>query len=397
MKSKLPIPVTPALLAWAREESGLEAERVARRLGVAAERLLGWEAGTSAPTLRQVEMLSRVYQRPFSVFFQASPPELPALATEYRRLPGVVMGHESPELRLALRQLMVRREVALDLLEELEGGLPQFRLGASMDEPPAKVGRRLRAALGISLPTQLGWTDAYRGWKVWRLAAEQLGLLVFQFQKVPLEEVRGLALLRRPLPVVAVNAKEVPEARTFTLLHEVVHLMLAVRHEEAPAAQEMRSKREWAVVERFAEAVTGHVLVPDEAIEPALRDSGVSEGRWDIAGVRRVANRFRVTPLALATRLAGAGIMTWPQYRRWRAAWESHVAGLPPRQGGFATPALKAVGRAGQTFARLVLDALDSNRITSVDAGRYLELSFDHFDDLRMSLAGAGAAESHGD
>ena len=52
-------------------------------------------------------------------FFLPTPPQLTPLAAEYRRLPGVTPGHESPPLRLAVRQMVSRRESALALLEEL--------------------------------------------------------------------------------------------------------------------------------------------------------------------------------------------------------------------------------------------------------------------------------------
>jgi hypothetical protein len=57
-------------------------------------------------------------------FFMPRPPQLAPLAMEYRRLPGVEPGHESPELRLALRQMLARRENALNLMEELGQEIP---------------------------------------------------------------------------------------------------------------------------------------------------------------------------------------------------------------------------------------------------------------------------------
>jgi hypothetical protein len=61
---------------------------------------------------------------------------------------------------------------------------------------------------------------------------------------------------------------------------------------------------------------------------------------------------------------------------------------LPPRRGGFASPVEKTLGRAGRPFVQLVLEALDANRITAVEACRHLDLRFDHFDKLRGELRG---------
>jgi len=40
----------------------------------------------------------------------------------------------------------------------------------------------------------------------------------------------------------------------------------------------------------------------------------------------------------------------------------------------------------GRSFVQLVLEALDINRITAVQASRYLDLRFDYFDRLRAEL-----------
>ena len=50
------------------------------------------------------------------------------------------------------------------------------------------------------------------------------------------------------------------------LLHEVIHLMLAAGHEEAPALREQRSGADWEAVERFAESAASHALVPEAAL-----------------------------------------------------------------------------------------------------------------------------------
>ena len=384
-------PVNPSVLAWARMEGGWQPEQVARNLQVKPERVLAWEQGERKPTFRQIENLARFFHRPLSIFFQPTPPELRPLASEYRRLPGVDVGAESPGLRLALRQMLNRRSVALDLLDELGETAPSFELAARLQEGAPTVGRRLRERLGVTIEAQLAWASGWQAWRAWRGAAEVAGAFVFQFTKVRLAEARGLSLLEWPLPVVGVNSKEaVPEAKVFTLLHELVHLMLARGQEEQPALLERRSADEWLNVERFAEAAASHALLSEDALRQAVGGQQTSDRNWSLAEVQRLARRFRLTPLALATRLRESGYMSWAGYQAWRAEWSDYVATLPERSGGFASPAEKTLGRAGRPFARLVLEAMAANRITSVDAARYLDLKFQHFDQLRAFLIGPG-------
>src|SRR4029079_11886437 len=121
---------------------------------------------------------------------------------------------------------------------------------------------------------------------------ERIGVLVFQFPKVGLNEVRGLSLLRTPMPVAAINGKEMPEAKAFTLCHEVIHLMLAAGNEEAPAARERRTGNEWLEVERFAEVAASHALIPEDALRMVIGQLGLQRTEWGIDNVRRVAKRF---------------------------------------------------------------------------------------------------------
>jgi hypothetical protein len=73
------------------------------------------------------------------------------------------------------------------------------------------------------------------------------------------------------------------------------------------------------------------------------------------------------------------------------------VKRLPARKGGIATPVDKTLGRAGRPFSQLVLEALDANRITSVDASRYLDLKFDHVEKLRAELSESRGGRSGDD
>lgn len=387
MAAVAPVAPTSSVLVWARVESGYDPERVAKRLGVKPERVAEWESGERVPTMRQMEDLAKFYHRPLGIFFRPKPPVVAPLAAEYRRLSGVTPGHESPELRLAVRKMSNRREMMVELLEELGEVVPVFGLAAHLDEKPEAVAERLRAALSLPVETQLGWASEWEAWASWRAAVEEIGVLVFQFPKVELEEARGVSLLRWPLPVAAVNSKEMsPEARSFTLIHEVVHLMLAAGHEELPAAKEGRRGSDWETVERFAEETASHVLVPEGTLALMVSSLNRSAQDWDLASVRTLARKFRITPLAMATRLRASGYFDWAFYRHWKQEWAAHVAKLKPRSGGFATPVGKTLGRAGKPFTRIVLEAMSINRITSDQASRHLDLKFEHFGKLKDAL-----------
>jgi len=397
MAVSIPALITPAVLKWAREESGYGPEPAAKRAGVPPEKLLAWEQDEAKPTLRQAQALAKFYHRPLGVFFLPQPPSLPPLAAEYRHLPGIEPGAESPELRLAIRVMSQRREVALQLSNELGHTVPEFNLEVHPSEPPVAAGARLRSILGIAAEEQLDWQDEWQAWRRWREAVEHAGVLVFQFPKVSLTQVRGLALPLFPSPAIGINSKETSiAARSFTLMHELAHVALAYGHEEDVALRERRSEANWQKMERFAEEVASAVLIPEVVLVGFLERMSVALDAWDVPLVKRLASAFRVTPLAMATRLRATGALTWDGYRRWRRDWEAYVATLKPRKGGFASPVDKTLGRSGRPYAQLVLEALDSNRITSVDASHFLDLRFDYIGKLRQELVKGSKRSANG-
>lgn len=379
--------VTSSLLEWAREEAGYAPEEAAENAGVPLEKLCAWEAGAKQPSLRQAEKLAKLYDRSLSVLSLPKPPVLPPLATEYRRLPGVKPGAESPALRRAVRRLVQRRRVAMHLLAELGEEAPAFGLALHLNDNIEEAGARLREVLGISIETQLAWASEFVAFRAWRAAVEELGTLVCQFSGKDTGEVRGFGILHFPLPVIGVSSKEIPLAKPFTLLHELVHLALAASHEEQSAMTEDRRKDDWLQVERFCESVTSSILMPMEAIgEDADAISQKQAGEWTVAGIRRTAKRFRVTPTAVATRLLWLGVMSAADYAGWKKDWADWRKMHPEKAGfGIATPADKAVTRSGPFFTSLVLGALGSDRISSSDASQYLDVGFDHVEILRKS------------
>ena len=81
--------------------------------------------------------------------------------------------------------------------------------------------------------------------------------------------------------------QQAPGARIFSLLHEVVHIALALGQEERVALRETRNDVEWEDVERFAEEAASEAIIPGEALDEALETAGMPRVRWDVAhGVR---------------------------------------------------------------------------------------------------------------
>jgi Zn-dependent peptidase ImmA (M78 family) len=247
-----------------------------------------------------------------------------------------------------------------------------FEAAANLTDDPDGVGARIRAILGVSVDTQLNWSDKYVAFNSWRAAIERQGILVFQTGgtenlKVSPREVRGFSIADRPLPVVVTNSKDAVTARCFTLLHEVAHVLL--RSGGLCDFHERRSQERIDRVEVFCNRAAAAALVPAPALEAQLEAEGFRSRReWTDAQLAGLARRFRVSWEVILLRLLAIGRTTQAFYDQWKAGRGEP----PPEPSGFLTPVDRAIMRNGRLFTRLVVSAYSSGKLTLVDASYLL-------------------------
>ncbi len=387
--------VKPELLIWARESARLSVEQAAQKAQVKpATRLAAWERGESQPTIGQLRKLGRVYKRPLAVFYLSKPPKAFQAMQDFRRLPQEMAGAQSPELAFEVRRARYRREIALDLHEDLFGEPPAFTVKASLDEDPETVGLRLREILRVPRDQPAKWKSNYEALNAWRGALEGLGVLVFQASDVEVAEVRGFSISETPLPVVVVNLKDVPLARVFTMLHEAAHLMLRegglcdlAEEQASPAHRRM---------EVFCNRVAGAALVPKDRLlaEDEVREQKGAE--WPDEVIAALAHRYRASREVVIRRLLILGRTSEAFYRKKRdelraefeaqqeEALQKKALGLAPK--GFVTPDRIAVSTAGPFFVRLVLNSYHQEKITSNDLSSFLEVRLKHIPKIERAV-----------
>lgn len=378
--------INPEVLRWARESAGLSVDDAAKKATVKPEKLAAWEAGDDRPSIPQLRKLARVFRRPIALFYLSKPPRTFKPMHDYRRLPGVVAGHETYALRMEMRYARERREIALELLRDLAIEPPTFTFATSVNHDPEKAAKELRAFLGIELDDQFSWRTPYDSLNHWRAALESHGVLVFQTTRVDLDEMRGFSIADRPLPVVVGNGGDSPNARVFSMLHELTHVALRSggicdMEERAPRPPEEDR------VEVFCNHVAGAVLVPRDALLAERQVRNVSATGWLNDSLRQLAGRYGVSREVVLRRLLILERTTEAFYRRKRAEFREEWKRHRDEQEGFAPPDVLALGRVGRLFAQLVLESYHQERITSSNVADYLDVKLRHLASIERHAA----------
>lgn len=371
---------TPALLGWARRSMRLEVFEAAERANVPQEMLEQWEAGAARPSMAQLRKLADIYKRPVAVFYLAQPPKDFDAMKYLRRVGDAIERAPSPELTYQIREAEGRREIIAELALESGEEAPRFAPRAHAAEDPAAWATRIRTELGVSTEEQFSWRDDYAALNAWRSAIERLGILVFQVSGVDVEEMRGFSIFADTFPVIAVNGADVPRARTFSLLHELAHIVLG--HGDVDS-----SARYWFSnddVERFCNDVAGQVLVPEDLLarHTTLR-RGARANAVAPTDLVHLSTRFRVSEHVILLRLLKTERITETYYRKQQGLLALR---RPRKQEGGGSFYRNLVSNLGRPYIRSVLEALNHERISLGDVSDYLGVKVDHLDRVRQEV-----------
>ncbi|HEC35069.1 MAG TPA: ImmA/IrrE family metallo-endopeptidase [Anaerolineae bacterium] len=360
--------ITPEVLVWAREQAGLSIEEAARKVGVSPERLASWESGASRPTVRQLRLLGKAYRRPSAFFYLSKPPIAPVEITDFRR---AVLARERkpPALLYEIRRAHFRRQIALDLLAEMEEQPPLFEISFSLHDDPVLVGARIRECVAVDVETQVAWRDSYEALSGWINAIERCGVLVFQYGGVEVDIARGFSISEYPLPVISLNARDAAVARIFTLLHECCHLVI----DQSGLCDLYEENGKHVSVEIFCNAVAAEVLVPREALlsqpEVGAKPDGI---RWSDEMLQALGKRFKVSREVILRRLLTLGRTTKDFYQRKREEWLEECESVGKRRGGFLQYHRRVLRDNGRKFTSLLFEAYRQKLITAYEVSRYL-------------------------
>lgn len=387
--------VKPALLVWARDRAKVRAEDAAKAANVDLERLEAWERGDDAPTVGQLRSLAAKYHFPLAVFYLPEPPTDFAPLRDFRRLPDVDDETISPNLAFHIRGAYERRELALELYDELRSAPQPFPLKATLRDDPEKVGQAIRDFLEVNDEDQKKAARQDRAFDFWRRRLEERDVLVFVISgphyAVELRQMRGFAIARPELPVIVVNGRDYSQGgKAFTLLHELAHIILGESAISNGAAEDLAASPEEQRIERFCDAVAAAALMPRGLILSFPEAAPARARDWSDDELRNIARAVGVSREALLLRFVSLKRATWDFYHARRAQFQEEYRQAAEAKKEDKRPvAIKRpvmlMSWNGRGFTRLVLRSYYEQRITLNDASSFLGAKVKHIPALERA------------
>lgn len=375
--------ISPTILQWALERSGLTAES----LGEKGSNIGKWLAGESRPTLGQLEKFAHRTHTPLGYFFLTEPPEEKLPIPDFRTVAGGRPQRPSPELLETVATMQERQAWMHEQLAE-DGAEPlSFVASASPGMNAGTIASTMRKALGLESGWAAGLKDPAEAIRHVRLRTEKLGVLVMAngvignntSRSLKVEEFRGFALCDDLAPLVFINGKDAKSAQLFTLVHELAHLWLGRDGISNPAESDTEDADE---IETLCNRTAAEFLVPAEefvARWSALRDHD------DPAGA--LARRFKVSVPVIARRAMELGLLSRNEFFNLIADHRRKMATLPPKESdGGGSFWLNQGPRIGERFGSAVVRAAKEGRLLYRDAYRLTDLHGKTFNNYARSL-----------
>jgi len=386
--------VKPALLRWARNRAKVKLEDAAKAAHVSAERLAAWEDDhrSDSPTLGQLRDLAGKYHFPLAVFYLPEPPEDFAPLRDFRRLRDTETEPVSANLAFHIRNAYDRRELALELFEQLNSVLRRFPLKATLRDDPEEVGRAIRQFLEVDAESQRRAARQGRAFDYWRRRLEEKDVLVFVVSgphySVDLKEMRGFAIAMPDLPVIVVNGRDESQGgKAFTLIHELCHVLLG----ESAISNETGDYPTLAAVdrriERFCDAVAAATLMPSDLLMSFAEVARPGIREWEIGQLRRIGGALGASRQALLLRLVTLKRASWDHYTEWaeifEAEYRQQAEDRAKEKKSVQIPRhIMVMSWNGRSFTRLVLRSYYDQRITLNDVSSYLGAKVKHIPEL---------------
>jgi len=405
--------INPSVLKWARETAGLPVDEAASKLGLtssrrssASDKLNALEHGETAPTRRQLERMSAVYRRPIVAFYRREIPPPEHKGVDFRSQSVSVPGEITGRLDALLRDVLVRHRIVKSFLEDDEDFQPLLFVGAlshqaSVDEATDFLRRFFDVRAGESPGQGLASSDALFNWL--RRKVESQGVFVLlmgnlgsHHTNVSEEAFRGFAIADRVAPFIVINDQDAKAARSFTLVHELVHILIGASGVSGPPPiqDEAKSTR---TIEGFCNDVAGTFLLPGFAIEVQGRHVSADDA---IAAIEVISQRHKVSEAMVAYRMWREQAISTEIYRtlnnhytaRWLAFKARQRESSQEHEGGPSYFVVKK-HKLGQPILNLVGQAVRSNEMTYTKAAKVLGVSPNN---VKKLVFDSGALGSHG-
>ncbi|PCH61475.1 MAG: peptidase [Gammaproteobacteria bacterium] len=369
------IAINPSRLKWCLNAVQIDINQLSIKLNIAQKTLEQAMERKEAFSVNQLEKIANYFKRNLLFFLESEvPQEEEIYSLQFRTINNQKPIH-STKLRSFVEQVEKQRHVYLGLLEDLGETINNtwYPNGLNLNEDTKSISAYIREWLGLAESDNF---DDMRD------AVERKGIMVIvsngyngKWQIDKKNPVRGFSLYYDVLPIIVIKKQVSSGAQTFTLMHELAHLLL---HKES-AIDNKEDFYSYQGKEKEANEFAGNLLIPDEFLNKIdteqLLELQAQEYDYFLADYRKlwsVSNRAILVRLLINGKISQYHYQNYADYKenelRKEASKISSKRGIPRKYRH-----RESMNVFGKPFVYAVFDSLHNKKITLTKASTYLD------------------------
>jgi Zn-dependent peptidase ImmA (M78 family) len=331
-----------------------------------------WQEQKAKPTFKQLTDLAGYFNIPFGYFFLKEIPVKAYPIPHYRTVNNSAF-KPSNALLETIETLQERQDWVKDSLKDMGAEPLAFAKTFTVKSSITKAAEKLHEIL--HLPTvwcgNAKWDDAFT---LLIERAERAGIFVVvngvlgnnTHTSLDVNEFRGFVLYDNYAPFIFINGKDFITGKIFTIVHEIVHILLGVS-----ASFDFNNLMvPNDPIEQFCNAVTAEFLVPEKQLQEKINEVGLN--------IEMLAHFFRVSRIVIARRLLDINRFTKTEFFK---AYNSFKTGeIRPAKSSGGDFYNTSPYRISRKFFKVVHTQVKQNKLLYRDAFRLTGLSPKAFD-----------------
>lgn len=228
------ITVESSVLEWAVKKSNIKFDEVVKKFPKYNE----WVAGTVFPTYNQLVSFSSFTKIPFGYFMLKEPPVETLPLVEFRTIDTEQIGEPSRELVDTIKDMENKQEWMRNYLID-QGYTPNTIVSSikfSDSLGSLEVATDIRNKVGLKFDWYRHTNSRIESYDYLKRILSENGILIMQngtalgntHRQLDINEFRAFALVDEYAPLIFINIKDTASGKTFSILHELVHIILGV-------------------------------------------------------------------------------------------------------------------------------------------------------------------------
>jgi Zn-dependent peptidase ImmA (M78 family) len=367
------------MLKWALDRAGLDSSQLGK--SYPAEKIQTWLSGAELPTIRQAQELANKLAIPLGYLCLNNPPEEKELLPDFRTIGNAPVKKMSLGLRKTIEHAQACQDFLHDYYERNDcytfKHAGTLKLNMSSQEG-AQVLNQLLGKHRVLSPEHSRSELIDKVEKLGILVQKNTCVLNSTKTKLDIDEFRGFAIFDTYVPLIFINDNDSFAASTFTLIHELCHILLGSSGiSGSPSSSDLDE-------ERFCDKVAVEYLVPEDKFIESWKNAGDEDTSIT---VKRLAQKvFGVSSWVILRRALEFKFIDSTFYQNELKAIIQAVENYKKNKKGAPSYSLVQTSRNGDLLINCAVRAAYSGQLSFTDAHSLTGLPYKSLEEKAREL-----------